>query len=69
MGTWRNGLANMFSDMASAITNIHFSIDQAIAGIDDKDLTKAPANMGLSCVLNATQAETVAAHMQIRKWS
>lgn len=65
LGTGRSGPANVSSDTASAIKNIHAAIDQALTGIEDVDLTKARAHMGLAGVLSATQAKTVSAQMQI----
>ena len=65
LGTGRSGPANVSSDTASAIKNIHVAMEQAMAGIDGVDLAKARAHMGLAGVLNRTQAKTVAAQMQI----
>jgi glucosamine kinase len=63
LGTGRSGPANVSSDMASAVENVLSAIEQASAGLDDLDLAKAYAHLGLAGVMTDAQAASVAAQM------
>jgi glucosamine kinase len=49
--------------MASAVENVLSAIEQASAGLDDLDLAKAYAHLGLAGVMTDAQAASVAAQM------